>query len=288
MGRKCVLGILVVMLAAMISAQQKQTTFDVATIRPTSAGSRIAVRVLPNRAEVIGHDLRSLVMLAFGKQVYELSAPDWLIDGARFTIQATYPAGSTAKEFPEMLKALLVTRFGLVTHIEPRRMDAYDLVVSTGGIKMEEVDAVDDLEKDFSKSGPRISKEYLSDTVDGPSRIMAGEFGIRFVSARSLYESRPTIRRTTEIDATRITIPEFVGILWVNLDKPIIDRTGLTGLYRFKVELDTSRALARTVMEPTGADTFKAVESLGLKLEDRREPIDVLVVDKIERAPTEN
>jgi uncharacterized protein (TIGR03435 family) len=89
-----------------------------------------------------------------------------------------------------------------------------------------------------------------------------------------------------------------VLLLRINLDKPVIDRTGLPGLYRFKVELDTSRMALRMVTsdangnainrEPTGVDTFKAVETLGLKLEERREPIDVLVVDRMERTPTEN
>jgi uncharacterized protein (TIGR03435 family) len=77
----------------------------------------------------------------------------------------------------------------------------------------------------------------------------------------------------------------------------VIDNTGLTGLYEFKVELDISQmALAfvktdvngRSLDEPTGVSTFKAVEGLGLKLEERRSPVDILVVDRISRTPAEN
>jgi uncharacterized protein (TIGR03435 family) len=83
------------------------------------------------------------------------------------------------------------------------------------------------------------------------------------------------------------------------LDRPVIDHTGLRGVYRFKVELDRSAMAVRVLQalpadrqlalsEPTGVSTIKAVESLGLKLEERRAPIDVRVIDKIERTPSEN
>ena len=91
---------------------------------------------------------------------------------------------------------------------------------------------------------------------------------------------------------------ELVSLLRVNLDRPVLDRTGLTGVYRFQIELDRSQMAARLVTadkdgnpisrEPTGVSTFKSIESLGLKLEEHRTPFDVLVVDKIERTPTEN
>jgi uncharacterized protein (TIGR03435 family) len=294
-----VVGLMFLVSVTLLAQKPSAVAFEVATIRPTPPGSRVAARVLPARVELVGHDLRDLIMLAFGKQVYELSVPAWLTQ-PRYDIQATYPAGATQSQFPEMLQALLVSRFGLVAHIEPRRVDAYDLVVGKDGIKMAEVEAVNEVEKDFTKSGPRTSSDMLLETATGPTRTMAlpDEIGMRTVTTRSFYESRTTIRRTTQIDATRISIPEFASLLRLNLDKPVIDRTGLKGLYRFKVELDTSRMALRMVTrdvngnpinrEPTGVDTLKAVEGLGLKLEERRDPMDVLVVDKIERTPTEN
>ena len=300
MGRAGGVWILGVLFVSMSFAQQKQPAFEAATIRPTPSGSRIAVRILPNRAEVIGHDLRALIMLAFNKQVYELSGPDWLMGRPSFSIQATYPEGATASQFRQMLQALLVSRFGLVSHIEPRRVDAYDLVVGKDGIRMEQVQAVDEIQKELKNLGDRASSTFIAEDFDGQrlSFAIPGEVGSRTVTTRSLYDSHTTARRTTLINAVRISIPEFVSLLRVNLDKPIIDRTGLTGLYRFKVELDASLMALRILTtdvngnpinrEPTGVDTFKAVESLGLKLEERREPIDVLVVDKIERTPTEN
>ncbi len=96
-----------------------------------------------------------------------------------------------------------------------------------------------------------------------------------------------------------MTMGEFARLLALNVDRPVIDKTGLTGLYEFKVELDVSQSALRVIRqagvsertpdldEPTGVSTFAAVERLGLKLEERRAPFDILVVDRIERQPTE-
>lgn len=299
MARKAAIWILVGLLGSSVSAQQPKLAFEVATIRPPTRGSRISARVLPSRVEFVGYSLRELVRLAFGKQIYEISVPQWSWEQS-FDIQATFPAGATREQVPEMLQTLLVTRFGLTWHVEPRRIDAYDLILGQDGVRMEQVEAADEIQKELKNLGERASSTFVSEGFDGPRLNFAipGEIGSRTVTTRSLYDSHTTARRTTLVNAVRISMPEFVSILRVNLDKPIIDRTGLTGLYRFKVELDASIMALRIVTtdvngnpinrEPTGVDTFKAVESLGLKLEQRRDPIDVLVVDKLERTPTEN
>lgn len=279
-------------------AAQPELAFEVASIRPAMPGAVRTARVTPTRLDLVNHELLVLVLHAFRKEVYEVSTPDWLRQ-ARFDIHATYPAGATQAQVPEMLQTLLASRFGLVTHVEPRRVDAYDLVIGKGGVAMQEVEPVDEVEKDFTTSGDRPVFEGRSETFEGPSRLIAlSRTAQRVVTTRSLYERRTTSRGTMQIDATRISVPEFAELLRLNLDKPVIDRTGLKGLYQFKVELDRDLVGSRIFTidvngnpikrEPTGVDTFKAVERLGLKLEERREPLDVLVVDKMERAPTEN
>lgn len=91
---------------------------------------------------------------------------------------------------------------------------------------------------------------------------------------------------------------QFAIILALNVDRPVINKTGFTGLYQFTVEMDVRQSALRTqsniptdrqidLREPTGVSTFAAVELLGLKLEERRAPFDIPVVDRIERQPTE-
>ena len=146
--------------------------FEVAAVRPSEPGTRQSQKVLPTRIDFISTSLRTLLLTAFRLEVYQVSAPNWLMD-VRFDIHATYPAGVTQAQVPEMLQALLRARFGLVTHTEPRRVDAYELVVGRGGIKMREVQPLDDLNKDFTTpSGQRPSVDSVRETIDGPVRSM--------------------------------------------------------------------------------------------------------------------
>jgi uncharacterized protein (TIGR03435 family) len=125
---------------------------------------------------------------------------------------------------------------------------------------------------------------------------------MRRVTARSLYETWTTAQATFIVNAVRMTMGELASVLTMNVDKPVVDRTGLTGVYQFTIELDSNQSAVRGLLrsgistnvrgepigQPTGVSTFKAIESLGLKLEERRSPFEVVVVDKISETPTEN
>ena len=108
------------------------------------------------------------------------------------------------------------------------------------------------------------------------------------------------------INATRMTMTELAPLLWETMDAPVVDKTGLTAVYQFTIELPNDAGAA---VLAAGAAAFratqggsagveagdrrlgipaKALEGLGLKLERRRVPIEVVVVDKISRTPTEN
>jgi uncharacterized protein (TIGR03435 family) len=124
----------------------------------------------------------------------------------------------------------------------------------------------------------------------------------RRVTARSRYETWTTAQATFIVNAVRMTMGELASVLTMNVDKPVVDRTGLTGVYQFTIELDSNQSAVRGLLrsgistnvrgepigQPTGVSTFKATESLGLKLEERRSPFEVVVVDKISETPTEN
>ena len=300
-GRGTFIAAIVVLTASGLALTQdaRSTSFEVATIRASAPvpATRAAQRVLPSRIDFVNTSLQTVLLTAFRLDSFQVSAPEWLAS-QRYDIQAIYPAGAKPAQVPEMLRNLLVERFGLVTHYEPRQMAAYELLVGNGGIKMKEVEPVDELNKEFIAAGRRPTSDSTRDTPDGPVRdmVIPGEVGSRRVTTRSLYETRTTLNRTTLIDAVRISMPEFVSLLRVNLDRPVIDKTGLAGLYQFKVELDASEMAARVLRtvtggvsaEPTGVSTFKAVEGLGLKLEERGSPVEVLVVDKIARTPSDN
>jgi uncharacterized protein (TIGR03435 family) len=126
-----------------------------------------------------------------------------------------------------------------------------------------------------------------------------------------MYERMTTPSGGLIVNATRMSMTELVSVLQGNVETalPIVDKTGLTGVYQFTVELpnDASLALlsaaarefeiskrgespggsAAAFDRPTGIPA-KALGGLGLKLEKRRVPVEMIVVDKIARTPTEN
>lgn len=294
------------LIAASAWAQPQSPAFEVATIREIEPGARIpaSMTVTPARVDIVGYSLSALLFEAFKVPAYQLvyPAPLRAMGNPRFEIHATFPAGATRAQLPGMLQTLLRERFGMVSRVESRSLPAYDLVVAAPG-KLREVAPVDERAKDFSTDP---AGQPLSDRLTGPSdeqvRSMTIPIGMRTVTARTMYEIRFTANRTTDLNAVRMTMDELASQLTTNLDRPVIDRTGLTGVYQFRVELGPNLSTIRGLMssgvtttiqgtplsEPTGVSTFKAIEGLGLKLEERRAPIDVIVVDAIERLPTAN
>ena len=306
MIRRCceaiVLAMVILTATIAVGAQAaKKPAFEVASVRPATPRTPSSQRITETRLDIVNTQLRFIVMRAFRVEQFQFVAPAWL-NSANFDIHATYPAGTQA-QVPEMLQALLAERFGLVAHIEQRPVPAYELVIGKDGLKIREVASANDVEKDFS-ADPRVtaSTDRASETFDGPVRTMMIPLGGRTVTSRSLYDTWTTAQRTFMVDATRITMPDFAKLLTSNVDRPVVDKTGLAGVYEFKVELGINQSAVRGLLsigitktvngtpleEPTGVSTFKAVESLGLKLEERRSPFDVLVVDKMEQVPREN
>ena len=300
-------------------------TFEVASIRqlptlreenrPGTSPAPATLKVTPARVDMTNVLLRSLVPMAFGVPGDRVEWPQWMRDSnvrdqPRFNIQATIPAGVERARVPDMLRALLIHRFGLVARVESRPQRAYALVVGTGGHRMREVKAVNDLAREFP-SGARgrvnsddtitpLSRESLLRDND-VRRIELDRLTTRTITSRSLY--LVTYREdlaTRDIDATRITMTELANVLGHPDGIPIVDRTGLAGVYEFKLTIpDTFKPRNRLLTDrngnpavdrdpKSGLSIFKAVEMLGLRLEERMVPFEFLVVQEIRRVPTEN
>jgi uncharacterized protein (TIGR03435 family) len=151
-----------------------------------------------------------------------------------------------------MLQPLLEERFKLKVHRETREMPEYRLVIAKGGSKL---------------------REYRKE--DGDTRQMGTRIG------RGL------------IDAHGTEFNELVFFLRSELGRPVIDATGLTGKFDFKLEWvpDESQPNSGGDAPPpdaTGASIFAAIqEQLGLKLEAMKGPVEMLVIDHVEK-PSEN
>src|SRR5688572_15592986 len=137
MGRKMLRTLFCATLATVaagaVRAQNGQTvSFDVASVRLTPPQTRVSHRITDTRVDLIAITLRQLLWMAFNIDPLccrsHLSAPEWTA-GVTVDVQATIPAGRTRQQVPELMKALLIQRFGLRTHVEPRPTDGYELVV---------------------------------------------------------------------------------------------------------------------------------------------------------------
>ena len=149
---------------------------------------------------------------------------------------------------------------------KPRQIEAYELLVDTGGHRMREVEALDELKTAFSPD-PSITISNIDstvETVEGAVRTMVIPLGMRRVTARTRYQTWTTAERTFVVDATRITMSEFAGILAYNIDDPVIDRTGLTGLYQFKVELDANQSAIRGLRSDNRVPALVQTDASGL------------------------
>jgi bla regulator protein blaR1 len=240
------------------SPAQSANTFDVASIKVNRSGERgfSTGGMNGGRYQARNIPAKILVAQAFGVRESQIvNAPGWM-DSERYDIVAkANPDLSGSGELKILLQSMLADRFRLSFHRETKEVPGYSLVIA--------------------KSGYKIKRNSGSDTPDLKSS---------------------SNRAGAKISATRMPISELSKQLEGELDGPVADRTGLTGTFDFQLEWthepnggDASSSLLTVVREQLGLkypSIFTAVqEQLGLKLDSTRKvPIEVVVIDKIEKA----
>ena len=319
-------------------AQSAPKTFEVASIKPAvpidmmkmaqamqnGEMPKIGMHVNPGRVEFIYLDLKTLVSIAYKLKTYQVSGPDWM-PNQRFDIIATFPAGATRADIPEMLQALLKERLKLEAHLENKERPVLALVVGKGGPKLKESE--EGAPSPIDQTAPLKSGEMESDSPDGPVRTtmdmktgsgvvnMGTKGTMKFSVDRPAAGSAPDMSAMAfHIDGKQMTMAGFVEILGQfssqiggGTGRQIVDMTGLKGHYEVSLAIPFSDliAMARnsgmdvpnlpgaggagTATDPTGAGSmFTSVQALGLRLEPRKAAVDQVVVDRAEKVPTEN
>jgi uncharacterized protein (TIGR03435 family) len=251
------------------------TEFEVGDIKPSPADEKTNERILPSgEVDLRAETLKELVLYAWdiagneGSMDELMIAPKWM-DNARFDLiaKATSEKRTDAPPVDEgalrvMIQNLLIARFKIASHYEERPVTAY--VLTAAKPKMMKADPA---VRTSCKSKPMAagSKSPLTRNVVCQNVTMA-RFGWRL----------------------RDFATNWVG------DHPIVDATGLSGGWNFT--LSFSQPWARDVnagaelADPDGKlSIFEALDKeLGLKLETKKSPMQVLVIDHIEQQPTEN
>jgi uncharacterized protein (TIGR03435 family) len=251
----------------------------------------------PTQVTFTNMSLTGLLTVAYGVREYQVTAPAWM-DSARFDIVAKIPAGATKDDFKLMLQNLLAERFKLVTHKDSKEVPVYALLVGKNGPKLKESpkDAPPAEDAPAPGRGP----------IGPPQRDKNG-FPILRGGRGNIIFMGPNGR--LQMVGGHVTIANLAANLSGQLGRPVIDMTGLTGEYDYQMEFtregltsprglpppppgagpgEAGRGPSADAGEP-GPSIFTALQDqLGLKLESRKGPMDLIVVDSCEKTPTEN
>jgi uncharacterized protein (TIGR03435 family) len=268
-------------LTGLAARPADRPSFEVASIRPTEgqgdasffsgikiSGSSVIMRDIP---------LGTLIRAAFGVQARFRSGPDWLEGKPNFDIRATIPSGANARQVPEMLQALLETRFKLAFHMERRERQVYALLVGKDGPKFRRSSKIDE-------SMPGGSFTGISAISDEPGARV-------WISPnRSAMRITPLTDGGARWDLTGMSLPEFAYILNTQDGLDIVDMTGIQGIYdfTFTASPEDVNDLSPGTRQPATASTRESLQRLGLRLEKRKASVEVLVIDHLEKTPIEN
>jgi uncharacterized protein (TIGR03435 family) len=279
---RILLGLLLTCAAA---AQTAVPSFEVASVKPAARPSPVGLGAVrggpgssdPGQIRIIGISLRNLILRAYGIEEYQLAAPGW-IESEQYDVVAKVPAGATRAESLLMMQALLADRFHLTVHREQREVSGYAMVVAKGGAKFQESAATADMPAGLVTGPARYDQ-------DGYPIARPGFSGMQIDSA--LYGGAHVAR------GTRATMQDFAAAVALQLGRAVEDRTGLPGKYDFRLHWVSERVPPPGSVEapstPDGPDLATAMQSqLGLKLETKKISAEILVVDHVERVPTEN
>jgi uncharacterized protein (TIGR03435 family) len=241
--------------------------------------------------------LKTLLKRAYELKDYQIGGPAWM-ESERYEITAKIPEGATRREVALMLQSLLTQRFGLTVHRETRDLPMLALEVAKGGPKLKASGEKGTVPE--PTEGTVLSPKFTKKGTDGFPEIAAGQnlprsYEIVGGSDGLMYK----------LWARRETMEQLADRISAQLSRPVVDRTGLQEVYDFALTWTVENGGAgvpRTgpppdeidmhsspILSEPGLSIFAALPAqLGLKLEARRGPLEMLIVDKADRVPIGN
>jgi uncharacterized protein (TIGR03435 family) len=270
------------------------------------------------RASFTYMSLTQLIATAYNARLYQISGPAWLSD-TRFDIEGTIPEGATKDDVPAMLRALLEERFKLVAHKAQEEHKVLALVVGKSGPKMKQSPAAP---APIDPNAPLQPGERQIDGPDGPIRMKVDSNGtvtLNMGAKGTMKQKFDRQNRSLNIESSAVTMDGFAEMLSNQLmqmgganSRQVVDMTGLKGFYQVDLEIsladlmDMARSAGVTLpaappsasaganavpvaSDPGGGTSvFESVGEMGLKLQDRQATVERLVIDHVEKTPTEN
>jgi uncharacterized protein (TIGR03435 family) len=314
--------------AAAAQTTPATPSFEVATVKPAAppsttmamGGMKIAMRMGtrggpgtsdPGQITYSGMSMKSLLVAAYGVKTYQVSGPSWM-DSERFDIVAKVPPGATKDDVKLMLQNLLAERFKLTLHREKKELPMYALMVAKNGPKLKESPPDDPDAKDATApldpaaaaaAAEQKAKQRMEDLKRTVER--GGDMS-KLPPGRGM--SMMVMNGRAHMNAPKQTMEQFAEWLSGQLDRPVVDQTALSKKYDVSLDYAPESIGGRGPMggmiaPPPGGDgaekaeldaqaaptLFAALqEQLGLKLEQKKGTVELLVVDRLEKTATEN
>jgi uncharacterized protein (TIGR03435 family) len=255
---------LLALIATSVALSQQRPQFEVASVKPNRNGNSVRPRfpfsaldtaegiISSSPASLSMRDvtLKSCIKWAYNVQDSQVSGPEWLtID--RFDVIAKAPAPASNGQLKVMLQTLLAERFKVAFHRESKTLGGYGLVVGKNGAKLK------------------------------PSQD----------------DGEPEVRGQLRIEVRRYSMPDLAELLSMSLGSAegiyVADMTGLNGRFSFTIDISPFLAVNEPVLRNEATAVMSSAfqraleQQLGLRLEGRKIPVDVLVIDHAEK-PSEN
>ena len=268
--------------------------FEVASIKPSAPPGTMQVKIGLHIDGAQVHcnflSLKDYIRMAYRVKDYQIVGPEWMAS-QRFDIAAKLPEGSNRDQVPDMLKALLADRFLMKMHRDSKEFRVYGLVVTKGGLKIKESAADGDSVTPGDPNHAPVNVQVNGGPAGTTVNMGKG-------SSFSFGNNR--------LEVKKLTMAVFAELLARFVDRPVVDMTQLKGNYDIAMEMTAEdframmirAALANGIVLPpeamkaleasSGDSLMAALQNIGLKLEQRKAPLEVLIIDEIQKAPTEN
>ena len=264
--------------AALLAQSGAAARFDVVSVKPGTEQRMRYVRPMPGGRLVASAPVRMLILNAYHVQSFEVvGGPSW-IDSDRYQIEARAEGNPDRDQLLRMLQPLLADRFQLKVHRETRDMPLYELVAARRGPKL--APPKDD---GCAAPGPNTPSDWAGGRIEPPA---AGRGPLPPCGALRVSLEPSGVH----MQGGKVSVGELVKTLAMIMGRPVVDKTGLTGLYDLQLGFSADASTPELPPPPPGSSDSNLPsivtalqEQLGLRVESSKGPVEVLVIDRIER-----
>jgi uncharacterized protein (TIGR03435 family) len=270
-------------------APSPRLEFEVASVRPVTvtqaADGSVTLGFKMDGAQMrVALPMRDLLSIAYRVKAYQIIGPEWMTS-ERFDINAKIPAGVSPEKMPEMLQSLLNDRFGIRLHREKKDMPVYALLIGKPPLRMRE--------------------SVINPNEPPPAAVAVTGTGSAAGVSVNLGNGSFYSFMGGKFEAKKFNAETLAGALERYVDRPMMNLTDLKGTYDFEFTVtpeDNQTLMIRAainagvqlppqalrLLDNGGNPLEGAAEQLGLKLDSRRMPVDIIVIDQIQKTPTDN